>query len=169
MRLTFFKTCALCALPGLAALSISGAALANGDHAGGHSHDAAHDDHNIGEPGLAANIQRTIVVEMRDNMRFSPDHLTVQKGQTVRFIVKNVGMVKHEFNLGTAQQLAEHAELMKKFPDMVHDDPNLVSVEPGQQGEVVWQFTHPGHVDFACLHPGHYAAGMKGHVKVSQK
>lgn len=96
MRLTFFKTCALCALP-----------------------------------SLAANIQRTIVIEMRDNMRFSPAHLTVKKGQTVRFIVKNVGMVKHEFNLGTAQQLTEHAKLMKKFPDMVHDDPNLVSVEPG--------------------------------------
>ena len=92
-----------------------------------------------------------------------------KQGETVRFVVKNLGQVKHEFSLGTKKELAEHSALMKKFPDMVHDEPNKVSLEPGQQGEVVWQFTKPGNVDFACLHPGHYDAGMKGQVKVTKK
>jgi uncharacterized cupredoxin-like copper-binding protein len=49
---------------------------------------------------------------------------------------------------------------------MEHDDPNLVSLEPGKTGEVIWQFTKPGKVGFACLHVGHYEAGMKGTVTV---
>jgi len=36
-------------------------------------------------------------------------------------------------------------------------------------GEVVWQFTQAGTVHFACLHPGHYEAGMKGAVAVGSK
>ncbi len=40
---------------------------------------------------------------------------------------------------------------------------------PGKQGEIVWQFTRPGVVNFACLMPGHYEAGMKGLIKVAQK
>lgn len=57
---------------------------------------------------------------------------------------------------------------MKKFPNMEHDEPNMVSLAPGGQGEVVWQFTQPGKVDFACLQPGHFEAGMKGRVTVTR-
>ena len=42
------------------------------------------------------------------------------------------------------------------------------SVAPGKIGEIVWRFTKAGNVDFACLQPGHYDAGMKGLVKVAQ-
>mgnify|MGYP006179903873 CR=1 FL=1 len=44
---------------------------------------------------------------------------------------------------------------------------HLHNVE-GQQGEVIWQFTKSGKVDFACLHVGHYEAGMKGQVSVGK-
>jgi uncharacterized cupredoxin-like copper-binding protein len=40
---------------------------------------------------------------------------------------------------------------------------------PGKEGEIVWQFTKAGTVNFACLMPGHYEAGMKGQVKVGKK
>lgn len=164
MTSSFFKTCALSAL---AALSLSTAALAAGNHAAGHGHDS--EETAIGKPGQATRAKRTITVEMSDDMRFSPDTILVKQGETVRFIVKNVGKVKHEFSLGTKKELQEHYELMKKFPDMEHDEPNKVSLAPSQQGEVVWQFTKAGAVDFACLHPGHYDAGMKGQVKVGKK
>jgi uncharacterized cupredoxin-like copper-binding protein len=49
---------------------------------------------------------------------------------------------------------------------MEHDDPNMVSVGPGKSGTVMWKFTTSGTVDFACLLPGHYDAGMKGSVRV---
>ena len=68
--------------------------------------------------------------------------------------------------LGTAKELREHAELMKKFPEMEHEDPNQLSVEPGKKGELVWQFTRVGTFDFACLQPGHFDAGMRGKVAV---
>jgi Cu(I)/Ag(I) efflux system protein CusF len=32
---------------------------------------------------------------------------------------------------------------------------------------VVWQFSRAGKIDFACLQPGHYDAGMKGAVMVA--
>jgi Uncharacterized copper-binding protein len=56
---------------------------------------------------------------------------------------------------------------MKKFPEMEHSDPNMATVPPGKTGEIVWKFTKSGKVDFACLQPGHYDAGMKGAVTVA--
>ena len=43
----------------------------------------------------------------------------------------------------------------------------MVTVAPGKTGEIVWRFTTAGKVDFACLQPGHYDAGMKGLVTVA--
>ena len=94
--------------------------------------------------------------------------LSVRQGETVRFVVKNSGKVKHEMVLGTEKELKEHYELMKKNPEMEHDEPNMVTLAPGKTGEIVWQFTRAGKVDFACLQPGHYDAGMKGAVSVSK-
>lgn len=51
---------------------------------------------------------------------------------------------------------------------MEHADPNMVTLAGGKTGEIVWQFTKAGKVDFGCLQPGHYDAGMKGAVKVSK-
>jgi len=52
---------------------------------------------------------------------------------------------------------------------MEHEEANKISLKPGKQGEVIWRFTKPGVVNFACLHVGHYEAGMKGQVKVAAK
>ncbi|MOA27024.1 Copper binding protein, plastocyanin/azurin family [compost metagenome] len=106
---------------------------------------------------------------MSDNMRFSAPLITVKQGETIRFVVKNLGKVKHEFSLGTEQELLEHYEVMKKFPDMEHDEPSKVSLAPGGKGEVIWHFSKAGTVNFACLHPGHYDAGMKGRIKVAKQ
>ena len=105
---------------------------------------------------------------MSDDMRFTPSNIQVRRGETVRFLIRNAGQIRHEFSLGTKQELDEHHEQMKKFPDMVHDEPNKVSLEPGHKGEVVWQFSRGGVVDFACLQVGHYEAGMKGQIKVGR-
>ena len=148
----------LLALPA-AFLALS--ALAAGDHAGGHEADA------IGKPGVAAKVSRTVKVDMTDNMRFSFSNVAVKQGETVRFVVKNSGKVRHEMVLGTQKDLEEHAEVMKKNPGMEHADDNMVSVDPGKTGEIIWQFTRAGKIDYACLQPGHYEAGMKGIVTVA--
>lgn len=139
------------------------AATAGGNHAGGH-HESP-----IGQPGVAAQVRRTVEVDMVSGMRFKPSDIRVKAGETVRFVLRNTDSVKHEFSLGTQQELLEHYEVMKKFPDMEHDEPNKISLAPGQRGEVIWKFTHAGAVDFACLHVGHFDAGMKGQVKVAAK
>lgn len=162
MKFKAIHTLALCMS---AALSLSSAALAGGDHAGGRGHEGE----DIGRPGVAAKVTRTVTVDMVDAMRFSPEKLSVKQGETIRFIVKNSGKLKHEFVLGTEAEHRQHYEQMLKFPEMEHADPNMVSVAPGQTGELIWQFTKTGQVDFACLHPGHYVAGMKGAIKVAAR
>ena len=145
----------------LALLAASAMAFAGGTHGDGASASA------IGEPGQTARVTRTVAVDMTDNMRFSTPAIAVKQGETVRFVAKNSGQVQHEMVLGTPQELKKHYAMMLKMPGMVHADANMVSVAPGNTGEVIWHFTRAGKVDFACLQPGHYAAGMKGLITVA--
>ncbi|RZL95874.1 MAG: hypothetical protein EOP82_01895 [Variovorax sp.] len=146
------------------AATFAAGSIAAGNHAGGHDHDATDA---IGKPGVAAKATRTVKVDMTDGMRFNPSNLEVKQGETVRFVVTNSGKLKHELVLGTEKELKEHYELMKKNPEMDHAEPNMVTLASGKTGEIVWQFTKAGKVDFACLQPGHYDAGMKGAVGVA--
>ena len=134
--------------------------------------DAGHgdkkEDTTAGKPGDPSKATRTIEVTMSDTMRFTPSNLTVKRDETIKFTVKNAGKLKHEMVLGSAKELKEHAELMRKFPDMQHADPNQVTLDAGKTGEIVWQFTQAGNVDFACLQPGHFEAGMVGKVVVKR-
>jgi uncharacterized cupredoxin-like copper-binding protein len=118
-----------------------------------------------GDPGA---VSRTIRIEMRDTMRFEPDKLTVRKGDTVRLEVVNAGAVLHELVIGTRAELDAHAEMMRKFPGMEHDEPYMAHVDPGKTGAIVWQFTQAGEFGFACLIPGHFEAGMIGHIQVTE-
>ena len=160
----------IAALALLGSLVLAAAAAAHEDgkpgkketgQAGGHG--AA-----IGAPGDPGKVTRTIAVEMSDAMRFKPDSIRVKKGETVRFVVTNAGKLKHEMVLGTVAELKEHAALMRKFPEMEHDDPNQVVVEPGGTGELVWRFSQAGTFDFACLIPGHFESGMVGKIRVER-
>jgi len=117
---------------------------------------------------------------MTDNMRFTPAALTVERGETVRFVVRNDGKIMHEMVLGTQQTLKEHAgmmrkshsmehaETMQKSHGMVHDEAYMVHVAPGKTGEIVWEFTQAGPVQFGCLIPGHFEAGMIGNVDIKR-
>lgn len=148
----------------LALLSIivfSSIAGASGEHAGGHGSTDA-----IGRAGNPDNVTSTITIDMSDAMRFTPSTITVKQGETIRFIVSNSGKIPHEMVLGMEKELEEHYEAMKKHPEMEHSDDNMVVVQPGKTGEIIWQFTKAGTVSFACLLPGHYEAGMKGAVEV---
>ncbi len=131
------------------------------------AHPGGHDGEAIGKPGVASNVTRTIKVDMTDAMRFKASKIAVKQGETIRFVVRNSGKLKHEMVLGTQKELKEHAEAMKKNPEMEHAEANMVTLAPGKTGEIVWQFTKAGKVNFACLQPGHYDAGMKGMVTVA--
>ena len=146
-------------------LIVVGVALAaSGATAHGDEH---HDEHAaFGQPGNPAKVSRSIAIDMNDTMRYNPARINVKRGETIRFVVRNSGQVKHEVVLGTVKELREHAALMRKFPKMEHADPNQLALDPGKTGELVWQFTKSGTFDFACLQPGHYEAGMHGKIAV---
>ena len=154
---------AFVATSGCASNDVHKSQVAKKDHHGsgdGHGGDA------IGKAGNPKKISRTVEIVADDNMRYAPDRINVKEGETIRFVVKNTGKLKHEMVLGTRKELMEHAALMQKFPEMEHADANMLSLLPGKTGEIVWQFTHSGTVDFACLQPGHMEAGMIGKVAV---
>lgn len=140
--------------------------------AGSHGHGASHSDAHsaqeevFGKPGNVKKVSRTIPVEMTDAMRFGPAAVTVKQGETIRFVVTNTGNLLHEMVLGTMGELKAHGKAMSQQPDAAHDDPSSARVEPGKQGDIVWQFTKAGDFYFGCLIPGHFEAGMVGKIKV---
>jgi len=154
---------------GTLALAIAASSsFAHGDeHAATRKYDAAKvEATDFGQEGNPKKVTRTIQVGMTDGMRFTPADISVKRGETVRFVVRNDGKLLHEMVLGTKQAIAEHAALMKKFPEMEHADANIAHVTPGKTGEIVWQFSKAGEFQFACLQPGHFEAGMVGKVAV---
>ena len=170
---TTISTLVLAALPAFA--------FAAGDHGAhgakpeaaatkdGHGMAGMHKDAHASMAGMGgdpAKVTRTIPVEMNDSMRFTPDKISVKAGETVRFFIVNKGKVPHEMVIGTADEITEHAEMMKKMPGMVHKEANQISLAPGQRGGIVWQFAKAGNVTFACLVPGHKEAGMVGEIRV---
>ena len=130
------------------------------DH-GDHHHGASEHSSGAGRPGKISAAKRTIQVSMLDTMRYEPSSISVKAGETVRFVVENKGQLVHEFGIGTKEEQIKHDEMMKAMPDMKHDDPNVITLEPGQKRELIWQFTKAGTFEIACHVPGHYPAGMK--------
>lgn len=139
----------------------------------GHSHHenmnagSMAEESNFGKPGIASQVTRTIEVSMGNDMRFTPNLIQIKQGETIRFILKNTGSTPHEMVLGTADEISEHAEMMKKMPNMQHTDPSMARVDPGKSGEIIWNFDIDGPFKFACLIPGHLEAGMSGTIIVS--
>ena len=181
----------LAALAAASLMSLVPAAFGHGDS--GHGKPKAVDYSKAEETpfGRAGNPKRadhTIRVGMQDTMHFvavasvsrerttdvrtadaphpMSGDIVVKKGETVRFIVRNDGKVMHEMVIGSMKELKEHAELMRKFPNMEHEEPYMSHVAPGKEGEVVWQFTRDGEFHYACLIPGHMEAGMIAKITV---
>lgn len=150
--------------------------FAAGEHSGGHSMGGhsmgghsmgGHSMSSVGKPGDPAKVSRTIEVVMDDTMRFTPAQIDVKAGETIRFFIKNTGKLQHEMVIGSLADLKAHAEEMRKMPGMQHVEPNMITLNAGQRGGLVWTFDQAGTVDFACLIPGHMEAGMAGKVRVN--
>lgn len=147
--------------------------------AGAHGTEGHHADHGpkaeateekpFGRPGDPAKVERTIAIGMTDAMRYEPAEIRVRQGETVKLEVRNHGQVLHEMVLGTRDELEAHAELMRKFPGMEHDEPFMAHVKPGRREALVWQFDKIGEFFYACLIPGHFEAGMVGRILVTPR
>ncbi len=121
----------------------------------------------IGQPGVLEDVTHTIGIEIHDNY-FSPSEINVKKGETIRFVVRNMGRMKHKMVIDTIKNLKEHAKMMRQDADAIPGGTNQVILSPTETKELVWQFTHAGVVDFACPFPGHFK-GMRGKIIVENK
>ena len=142
----------------------------------------------IGEKGDPSKIDRTIEIEMYDNYYY-PTQIEVKKGETIKFIVKNLGELVHEYNIGTKEmhikhqpemaKLVEHEILLadkidhekmkkmaKKDHSLGHSHSNSVLLEPNETGEIVWKFSKDISLEMACNMPGHYETGMVGKINI---
>jgi len=138
----------------------------------GHSHgEATHGDHAVPSGPTALVVSRSIEVRMDDQMRFTPSHIEVRAGETIRFVVHNAGQTAHEMVLGSDTEIREHAQAMQQGAGHgeghSHGTGASIEVAAGQTGELVVKFDQATTLQMACLIPGHYEAGMRGTVKVS--
>jgi uncharacterized cupredoxin-like copper-binding protein len=159
-------------------LTMMGTAGAAGGHGGGHGHGGSDEGGGhgggfaFGSPAKPSEADRTLRVAAKDQMSFSPERIQVQAGETVRFVVENVGSVQHSFTLATpAGQEAHEKEMQgmarEKLAGHMREEPNGIVVQPGETKTLAWRFAQGGPVQFACHIPGHFSAGMKGHIDVS--
>ena len=131
--------------------------------------DAGHAHFSAGVPGNPKKPARVVEVTMKEGdgkMEYVPNRVEVKRNEQIRFVLKNVGELAHEFVLATTADNLKHAELMQKYPDMEHDDPNGKTLQPKANSEILWRFTKRGTFEFGCLIPGHREAGMTGTVIV---
>ena len=122
-----------------------------------------------GEPGNPKRRFRVVEIVMAEGsgtMTYTPDRIEVKKGEQIKFVLRNVGLLDHEFLVDSVANNARHKKEMEAKPDMQHEEPNGATVKPGATGELLWRFTKSGTFEFACLIPGHYEAGMKGTLVV---
>lgn len=120
----------------------------------------------IGKPGELTNVSRTISIDAYE-YRFAPAEISVKQGETIRFVVRNTGKRRHEMMIDTMEHLKAHAKMMRASPGMQHNDPNQISLYPGEEKELIWQFTQAGTIPFACPIPGHFT-GMRGKIFVEE-
>ena len=136
----------------------------------------------IGEKGNPTEVKRTITIKMHDNY-FEPSEININKNETIKFIVLNVGELVHEFNIATKEMHIKHQpemmmmveneillsdkvdkekmkQMAKKNPSMLHHHSNSVLLSPGEKGQLVWKFSNKAKIEAACNVPGHYEVGM---------
>jgi uncharacterized cupredoxin-like copper-binding protein len=113
-------------------------------------------------------------VKATDQLRFDPEQYSVKAGETVEFVVTNTGKLRHEFYLGEEAAQQEHEKEMARMSTMGQmgsmqpmDEPNGISIGPGETKTLRHTFQSAGTVIAGCHEPGHYPAGMRATVAVS--
>ena len=140
----------------------------------------------VGEKGDPNKVDRIVNIKMYDNY-YEPKSIKVKKGETIKFVVQNLGEIVHEYNIATKEmhikhqpemeRLVEHGillgdkidmvkmkEMSKKDHSLSHSHSNSVMVEPKKTGEIIWKFSKNIDLEMACNVPGHYQAGMVGKI-----
>jgi uncharacterized cupredoxin-like copper-binding protein len=104
---------------------------------------------------------RMVTIRMDDHLEFVPTEVSVTPGETILFVLPNVGStMTHEFQVGPADRVA-----------LDQADGQIVieadKIEPHHVDYLTYTFGGAGPYAFACHEPGHYEAGMKGIIDLT--
>ena len=122
-----------------------------------------------GSHGSTATPSLTVDVTMRD-ISYEPTTLSVKAGETVKFVFRNEGQIRHDAFLGDEEAQADHEKEMRKEGSGGmdgHHSGDAVTVDPGGLGSLTHTFKAGDVLVIGCHEPGHYAAGMKIAVTVT--
>jgi len=104
---------------------------------------------------------RMIVMRMDDHLEFVPSEVSVTPGETILFVLPNVGSaLTHEFQIGPADRVA----LDQADGQIVVE---IDKIGPYHVEYMTYTFGSVGPYAFACHEPGHYEAGMKGIIDLA--
>ncbi len=121
-------------------------------------------NYSFGTPAKEADVTRSVMVKAGDDMKFTPSQITIKQGETIKFVVTNMGRLTHEFNIGDVPSQKAHALVMEKMPDMHHgSDPTVLTLQHGETKSIIWTFNKRpiAPIEIACQETGHYQQGMK--------
>ena len=70
-----------------------------------------------GDPKKPARVVQVVMREQDGKMIFIPDKIRIRKGEQVRFQLRNIGEIDHEFVVATLEDNLKHIKEMQKNPD----------------------------------------------------
>ncbi len=106
---------------------------------------------------------RTVEITI-EHSRFDPAVLEAAPGETVRFVIRNLDPIDHEFILGDQAVQDRHESGTEPHHGAI---PGEISVPPRGQAVTTYRLPASGALLFGCHLPGHWAYGMRGTVHVS--
>jgi uncharacterized cupredoxin-like copper-binding protein len=118
-----------------------------------------------------ADSPRVVDLTMTDEMTFEPARIQVRRGETVAFRVRNVSNEGHEAYIGTEEEQRLHERDHSGFggdQDAVTHMGYGIHIAPFGTGELVSTFDEDVEYVIGCHYPGHYAAGMRAVIDVSE-
>ncbi len=125
-----------------------------------------------GSPAGATASPREVDLTMTDQMTFEPARIEVRPGETIRFVVRNVSNEAHEAYIGTEEEQRLHATVHAAVPaDKQSTTTHMgyaVHIPPFGNGELVAVFAADTEYVIGCHYPGHYEAGMRAVVAVTE-
>lgn len=118
-----------------------------------------------GPGGTGPDYALTVDIAIRHS-RFEPEVIRVPEGAAVRFVVRNLDPIRHEFIVGPEEVHLRHASGKEGYHPPV---PGEVTVDPHTVAETVYRFDQRGSLEFACHLPAHYGYGMSGQIVVTPR
>ena len=121
--------------------------------------------------GSSNDAPNTFTINATEDFNYSPDTITVKKGQEVTLTFNNEGSVDHSLNILNSDEDLEHVLEGAHEEEELHKE-LLIEFHEIAAGETTTETfivdIEPGEYAFFCSLPGHADAGLVGTLTVTQ-